>query len=96
MPALMTDDKNTPLWPGWVPVSARHYLSHTVGGQSLRALARQADCHASTILRQVRQFEQRRDDRLIDQALSSLGGLVPQPTKPAAVPTPRSDQGNRA
>jgi len=66
-----------PHLPGWVPKSARHYLSHTVGGQSLRALARQADCHASTILRQVRQFESRRDDWLVDQALNTLGGLTP-------------------
>jgi len=58
--------------PKWVPVAARHYLAHTEDGQSIRALARATDCHPSTILRQVRRFEGRRDDPLIDAALTSL------------------------
>lgn len=58
--------------PTWVPVAARHYLAHTEDGQSIRALARATDCHPSTILRQVRRFEGRRDDPLIDAALKSL------------------------
>lgn len=59
-------------YPAWVPEAARHYLAHTEKGTSIRALARAADCHASTILRQVRRFEGRRDDPLVDDALKSL------------------------
>ena len=60
-------------WPGWVPDGARRYLAHTETGLSIRALARDAGCHASTVLRQVRRIEARRDDPLIDQALRRLG-----------------------
>lgn len=59
--------------PSWVPESALHYLVHTETGASIRALARDAGCHASTILRQIRSFELRRDDLLVDQALRRLG-----------------------
>lgn len=59
--------------PNWVPVPARRYLLHTEAGISIRSLARGAGCHASTILRQVRQFENRRDDLLVDEALKDLG-----------------------
>lgn len=58
--------------PEWLPQAARIYLAHVDGGQSCRALARRADCHASTILRQVRRIEARRDDPLIDHALRRL------------------------
>lgn len=60
------------LWPAWVPEAALHYLAHTENGHSIRALARAVDCHPSTILRQVRRFESRRDDPLIDDALRRL------------------------
>ncbi|MBE0413457.1 DUF6456 domain-containing protein [Yoonia sp.] len=62
--------------PQWVPEAARHYLVHTEMGLSIRALARASDCHPSTVLRQVRRFECRRDDPLIDAALTSLSGCV--------------------
>ena len=62
--------------PAWVPDAARHYLEHTETGQSIRALARASDCHPSTVLRQVRRFEGRRDDPLIDAALKSLSATV--------------------
>ncbi len=62
--------------PQWVPDAARHYLAHTETGQSIRALARASDCHPSTVLRQVRRFECRRDDPLIDAALKSLSARV--------------------
>ena len=58
--------------PDWVPDGARRYLAHTEAGQSIRTLARQADVHASTILRQVRRIETRRDDPLVDAALKAL------------------------
>ena len=60
-------------WPVWVPPQVRSYLAHTEGGASIRAIARASGCHASTILRQVRRTEGRRDDPLIDRGLSRLG-----------------------
>ena len=58
--------------PDWLPAAVRHYLDHTEDGTSLRALARREGLHASTILRQVRRFESRRDDPLMDEALTVL------------------------
>ncbi len=52
---------------------ARLYLRHVEGGESIRAIAREAGCHASTILRRIRRFECRRDDPLVDGALQNLG-----------------------
>lgn len=59
--------------PAWVPVAARHYLAHTECGLSIRQLARKSGVHASTVMRQVRRFENRRDDPLIDAMLRKLG-----------------------
>ncbi|GLT10403.1 helix-turn-helix domain containing protein [Sulfitobacter porphyrae] len=39
----------------------------------MRELARSAGCHASTIMRQIRRIETRRDDPLVDAALQRLG-----------------------
>lgn len=55
--------------PTWVPIAAAHYLAHTEHGISIRALAKDHNCHPSTILRQVRRYEGRRDDPLVDDAL---------------------------
>jgi len=66
----------TPTLPLWVPDAARNYLGHTEAGLSIRALARANDCHPSTVLRQVRRFEGRRDDPLIDAALRDLSHQV--------------------
>jgi len=49
---------------------ARLYLRHVEHGETIRALAREAGCHASTILRRIRRFEARRDDPLVDSALT--------------------------
>jgi len=65
--------------PGWVPEAVRLYLSHTAHGRSLRALARDHGCHASTVLRQVRRFENRRDDPLVDDALRKLDRVLRSP-----------------
>ncbi|AGT08496.1 DUF6456 domain-containing protein [Paracoccus aminophilus] len=46
-----------------------YYLRHIEGGETIRALAREAGCHASTILRRIRRIEERRDDPVVDQAL---------------------------
>ena len=59
--------------PDWVPAAAVHYLAHTEAGLTIRHLARSAGCHASTVLRQVRRIEARRDDPLTDAALRGLG-----------------------
>ena len=58
--------------PAWVPEPARLYLQHTEEGVSIRQLARAEGVHASTVLRRVRRIEQRRDDPLVDEALSRL------------------------
>jgi hypothetical protein len=59
--------------PDWVPENAVIYLAHVESGCSIRSLARDSGVHASTILRKVRQFENRRDDVLVDLALRRLG-----------------------
>ncbi|MFV0243565.1 MAG: DUF6456 domain-containing protein [Qingshengfaniella sp.] len=59
--------------PVWIPTEAVHYLTHTELGCSMRAIARRAGCHASTISRQIRRFENRRDDPLVDAALDRIG-----------------------
>lgn len=74
MPAEPASDSANSM-PGWVPEAARRYLAHVEAGQSIRSIARAAGCHASTILRQVRRTEQRRDDLLVDFALRRLGKL---------------------
>jgi len=60
-------------FPNWLPLAARHYLFHTECGVSIRQIARGAGCHASTVLRQIRNTEARRDDPLVDGALALLG-----------------------
>ncbi len=62
--------------PAWVPTPVQRYLKHVEYGQSLRDVARGDGCHASTVLRQVRRFENRRDDPLVDEALDGLGALM--------------------
>ncbi len=62
----------------WVPEAAKTYLAHTVQGISLRELARDKGCAPSTILRQVRKYELRRDDPLVDEALDALTANYPQ------------------
>ncbi|SLN13210.1 DUF6456 domain-containing protein [Roseisalinus antarcticus] len=64
--------------PGWVPESVRHYLAHTESGLPIRALARRGEVHASTVLRQVRKLEARRDDPLVDGALRALSQIMPK------------------
>lgn len=62
--------------PSWVPEAALHYLAHIESGMPIRALARRSGRHASTVLRQIRAFETRRDDLLVDEALRRLGQRV--------------------
>ena len=65
--------------PEWLPDRVRLYLSHTEQGVSIRALARAAGLNASTVMRQVRRFELRRDDPLMDEALNLLSRGIPLP-----------------
>ena len=62
--------------PGWVTESVRNYIAHTELGLTIRAMARASDMHPSTILRQVRRIEGRRDDPLVDDGLRALAGLL--------------------
>ncbi len=72
--------------PDWVPSAAQMYLAHTEAGLPIRALARAAGCHASTILRQIRRIETRRDDPLVDAALRNLGHVHFKPCLTPATP----------
>lgn len=58
--------------PNWIPEAVIRYLAHTEGGATIRSLARDGSCHASTVLRQIRSVENARDDVLVDEALISL------------------------
>ncbi|OIQ37398.1 MAG: helix-turn-helix domain containing protein [Roseobacter sp. MedPE-SW] len=61
--------------PEWVPTEVQRYLDHTEGGISIRQLARNLKCHPSTVLRQVRRVENRRDDPLVDRAIGALAAV---------------------
>ena len=58
--------------PEWLPSAVKLYLDHTEEGLSLRELARRQGVAASTVMRQVRRYEARRDDPLVDEALAAL------------------------
>ncbi|WP_299789209.1 DUF6456 domain-containing protein [uncultured Marivita sp.] len=69
----MTDLQNVRIESGAVallPEAARRYLAHTTEGRPIREIAREAGCHASTVLRQVRKLETLRDDPMVDRALA--------------------------
>jgi len=75
--------------PGWVPSAVRLYLTHTEDGCSLREIARAEGVHASTVMRQVRRFENRRDDPLVEGALEQLTqppAASDRPTESDAMP----------
>ena len=80
--------------PDWIPDAVRLYLDHTSSGLSLRALARRDGLHASTILRQVRRYETRRDDPLLDEALDRLAQSPMEDAMSATVrhPSPNLDE----
>ncbi len=69
-----------PHLPAWLPEPVRHYLHHTSAGVSLRAIARAQGKAASTVMRQVRRFENRRDDPLWDEALAALARAFTSPS----------------
>jgi Domain of unknown function (DUF6456) len=59
-------------YPDWLPEAACNYLDHTGHGTSLREIARATHRHPSTIARRIRAYEARREDPLVDEALSAL------------------------
>ncbi|WP_068304030.1 DUF6456 domain-containing protein [Pararhodobacter sp. CCB-MM2] len=79
--------------PDWVPSAVRLYLTHTEGGRSLRDIAREEGVHASTVLRQVRRFENRRDDPLVDGALGRLrqSDTTPEAANAKGSPMPQGE-----
>ncbi len=81
--------------PDWVPEIAVTYLSHTALGVPLRQIAREKGVHASTVLRQVRKCEERREDPLVDQALDAVARDFlpqnPEHTDMAKSPTTNSE-----
>jgi len=85
--------------PNWVPSAVRLYLTHTESGRSLRDIARAEGVHASTVLRQVRRFENRRDDPLVDcalgrlrQASADMATSASKDTRDMSSPTPTPPQ----
>ncbi len=64
--------------PKWVPQEAKRYLAHTESGDTIRELARKGGCAPSTVMRQVRKLEQKRDDPLIDEALGLAQSSDPE------------------
>ena len=86
------------------PEALLTYLDHTSAGVSLRALARQKGCHASKVMRQVRRYENRREDPLLDEAITLLAAtqalqpcaseLAPQPGVRMQLPENLSENAN--
>ena len=65
-------------WPDWIPEHIRQYILHKRDGESLRGLAREEGCHASTLVRKMQQVERARGDGLVAEALGWLGeGVAP-------------------
>ncbi|MEO0936742.1 MAG: DUF6456 domain-containing protein [Pseudomonadota bacterium] len=104
MPHVLIGPGAGPRLPSWVPSGARAYLAHIEGGLTIRELARRNGQHASTVLRQIRKFETRRDDPLIDAALRTLGreyktahpahtqfGKAPMPSSQTETALPSND-----
>ncbi|MEM1385148.1 MAG: DUF6456 domain-containing protein [Pseudomonadota bacterium] len=63
------------------------YLAHVDAGESIRALASVTGTHPSTVMRSIRRVEERRDDPLIDQMLSTLESRSADPARPEEGPT---------
>jgi hypothetical protein len=76
--------------PSWLPDPARRYLDHVGRGLSLREVARAEGVHPSTVMRQVRRYENRRDDPLIDEALTQLCDALAAPNPDKSETDPMS------
>lgn len=71
--------------PSWLPDMVRLYIDHTGDGVPIRELARREGTAASTVMRKVRRCEMRREDPLVDEALTELDDRSGSPNK--RVPT---------
>ncbi len=71
----------THMLPTWLPQALQLYIDHTGKGLSLREIARRQGCAASTVMRLVRRYENRRDDPLLDEALGCLLQTPPVPAR---------------
>jgi Domain of unknown function (DUF6456)/Homeodomain-like domain len=78
---MMTTGTVPLLLPSWLPPALRLYIDHTGEGLSLRAIARRQGCAASTVMRLVRRYENRRDDPLLDEALGGLLQILADPAR---------------
>jgi hypothetical protein len=67
------------------PRKALVYLAHTVEGLSMRAISRQLGVAPSTVQRQVRRVEERRDDPLYDEAMVGLDASVGAGLRPTSL-----------
>ncbi len=74
--------------PAWIPDAARAYVAHTFEGIALRSVAERKGCAPSTVLRQVRRIEARRDDPLVDDIIERLAEAI---SMPAAIPITKDD-----
>ena len=96
MPSAVADESRSlsghmgfsPALPDWLPAEARQYLAHTAGGLSLRQIARQSGEAPSTVCRRVRRIEARRDDLLLDEALTLLGRDAVRAQSPVSEESP--------
>lgn len=69
--------------PEWIPDAARAYVAHAFEGRPLRSVADEVGCAPSTILRQVRRIEARRDDPLVDDIIERLAEAAGKGTPPS-------------
>lgn len=70
-----------------MPVEVHAYLLHIYCGQTVRAIGAAHSVHASTISRQIRKCEMRRDEPLVDAGLEQLAQVY-FPTPPLKEQTP--------
>lgn len=85
-PAVRRDTAGVRQMVHMLPADAQLYLAHTEGGLSMRSLARAKGCHVSTVMRQIRKVEDRRDDVLVDCGLRRLGKLTRSGTNESHFP----------
>ncbi len=55
----------------------REYIDHVENGISLRTIAKRDGVHPSTVLRRIRKIENKREDPILDDALTRIGDQIP-------------------
>lgn len=72
-PEVKSNDKQSKgFYSATKNTSIREYIDHVEKGVSLREIARRDGVHPSTVLRRIRKLEDRRDDPLLDDALTRI------------------------